>query len=999
VAKKRFPAIGSVLLLVLEEQIQKAIGKGAITELRAPLTQSEISRGLTRALATAEQRLLNEFPESVAADALKQLPINTLQSMGPALWAFFEDPSSPVLHDTIEAKLAEIIPQDAGREQVAQVANAYFRHFREAAISVPHLGDALNRIAIVRTEANTARSAAALETLVEMRAAPRVESIPPNYDAYLRSLEADLGQWQNRYAPMFAKFRPFTLFARVRQARQRITARPLRSLIQENPQLTILGPAGSGKTTTINKVALEHAGNFMVKGPKSLIPIIVPLRDYGPSDLEAIMDAIVKPFDLSFVQMEADLQQGRFLLIFDGLNEVPSAARSRCFQEIRIFSSKYRWNRFLYTSRDVDYQDDWISHEGAPVPACEIEPLSREQIQDCVRRYFGPRSKTAKQLIEALGVSDPKTWANNKSLLRLARVPLLLQMLIVTYEEKKRIPRSEGDLLLGFVNEILLRREPGKAAAGTKAQVKLHLLSAIARKMHEGEQTALPSRAARTVLAQTLKQLESDGVGSSPTSIEDVWQELQNNNLIIDDGTWVTWPHPLHQDLFAGMSLGRICFDDNWSPRQLAIQLELSPQQAKWYGRAAFDAGLRMLEIIPEERRLQALVAIATVNPPLAKEAFGNFEPEHHPSMMDDLESLLGQAVVSGNHDGAACSNLLQAASLIGARFSCELFAQAVVRCPAWEGRLRGVELLWAHCKAASTIQTIQRACALDPEPKVRRTAFNELVRSAPPLDDALLSFLVGRYFEETEGFLSDPQLQTQPVIDSARGVAEILSYAGSHDTPTVQRRAAWCMGRSTARADVARKHLTGISSHHADVGVRATAAAALATYPSAATRHSLSRLAMADAEASVRISAIESLASMPSPSTIAVLIKTLSDPEAAVRATATRVLINLGKRNQTVDNRLLNALSGSADINAVLHILSQVALAEQDPFRRTRICKALSTHYRQAEKSVQLDVALALRNHDTALSHQIIRDVLNGDDPEARARALEATAEWGFDL
>ena len=375
----------------------------------------------------------------------------------------------------------------------------------------------------------------------------------PNYDDYLKFLISDLREWQKRYAPMFAKFKSLTLFARIKQDENK-EPQELLQLVRKNKKLVIIGPAGSGKTTTLKKVAVDHATNCIKHKPKSYIPIIVPLRDYGAVDLKLIISSIIKPWNLPFESIEQDLLEGKFLIIFDGLNEVPPSIRQQCFQEIRSFTKEYRPNKFLYTSRNFEYQDDWISIDEKPVLVCEIETLNKEQIEDCVQRYFVRKKNLADKLIDELKIHDLNVWGNRKSLARLAGTPLLLQMLILTFEEKRRIPKNEGDLILGFVDEILLRIEPTKSAAEFNPEVKKYLLAAIAWEMHEGMLSSIEKRQAFSVFLKRLDELKQSGRASILYDANQIWQELQNNCLLIDDGTLVYWPHPLYQEMFVGLA-------------------------------------------------------------------------------------------------------------------------------------------------------------------------------------------------------------------------------------------------------------------------------------------------------------------------------------------------------------------------------------------------------------------------------------------------------------
>jgi hypothetical protein len=209
--------MGKVALAVIEAKVEGVIGKDAIKEIKSPVIQRELHEALVKALVNAEKRLIAESPDNDIIIAISQLPINSITSLKPHLWDFFENPLSPQLYDAIYRRLKSIIPNSINKTKLAEVMGKYFLYFREEAILIPEIAQKLSPLATIRIETNTARSADALEHLVDLVAAKRIDTLPINYDGYIKFLINKLNEWQSRYAPMFAKFKSFTLFARVTQ--------------------------------------------------------------------------------------------------------------------------------------------------------------------------------------------------------------------------------------------------------------------------------------------------------------------------------------------------------------------------------------------------------------------------------------------------------------------------------------------------------------------------------------------------------------------------------------------------------------------------------------------------------------------------------------------------------------------------------------------------------------------------------------------------------------
>lgn len=182
----------------------------------------------------------------------------------------------------------------------------------------------------------------------------------PDYQEYLRKIVSDLKEWENRYAPMFARFEKLTLFAQVSLGIS--NPEPLLDLIDRSQRIVVLGVAGAGKTTTLRRVALKAAQKILEGNSDSSIPILVSLRDYGPPpSVEALVVANFGAWGSSFQDIQANLYLGKFLIIFDGLNEVTEIRKENCYKELRHFVQRFPNNRYLFTSRPIGYQVDCLA--------------------------------------------------------------------------------------------------------------------------------------------------------------------------------------------------------------------------------------------------------------------------------------------------------------------------------------------------------------------------------------------------------------------------------------------------------------------------------------------------------------------------------------------------------------------------------------------------------------------------------------------------------------
>ena len=128
------------------------------------------------------------------------------------------------------------------------------------------------------------------------------------------------------------------------------------ALVKNRQNLFILGKPGAGKTTFLKYITLQAARKQLPR-----IPIFVSLNQWaesawGKGDKAALLPFLVEQFDLcGFPDAELFidylLQQGRALVLFDGLDEVKQEQdqRRRLTRLLQDFARKYDQSQQLIT--------------------------------------------------------------------------------------------------------------------------------------------------------------------------------------------------------------------------------------------------------------------------------------------------------------------------------------------------------------------------------------------------------------------------------------------------------------------------------------------------------------------------------------------------------------------------------------------------------------------------------------------------------------------------
>ena len=222
------------------------------------------------------------------------------------------------------------------------------------------------------------------------------------------------------------------------QKQQRIAA--LRA-VEKYQKLMVLGKPGSGKTTFLQFIAMECHGARL---GANQIPIFILLknfaedaRDTGNFDLSDYVAQQLRDSSLSLEEIEMLLEQGRGLILLDGLDEVSSEDSSIVIKNIRRFADKYYKNQLIISSRIAAYR-----YKFQGFTEVEIADFTEEQIAQFARNWFvSIAGKSPAQGVE-LGNQfiNKLKRSENKPIRELVTTPLLLSLTCLVFQGKGDFP-------------------------------------------------------------------------------------------------------------------------------------------------------------------------------------------------------------------------------------------------------------------------------------------------------------------------------------------------------------------------------------------------------------------------------------------------------------------------------------------------------------------------------------------------------------------------------
>ncbi len=272
-----------------------------------------------------------------------------------------------------------------------------------------------------------------------IRQCDRLRVIDINTPLYLHDLYTDIEVFtdlpSSQYLDLNETFPniPPEQYDRFYLAKLNPSSIPANQALGEYNKLLVTGSLGAGKTTLLKYWALACITDQILS---DYLPIFLPLRSLVDTGNFHGTNSLGNPFtwlksqftsyglaneilDGSSIDnlLEQLLSEGNFLLIWDGLDEIPDNYRTEIAYQILSFSDLYPKNRMVLATRNPIY-----SHILESFKTIEVAPFQESQIAEFAGKWF---QATCPQLPKK---SDKfqQLLNTNQPLAEVAKNPLLL---------------------------------------------------------------------------------------------------------------------------------------------------------------------------------------------------------------------------------------------------------------------------------------------------------------------------------------------------------------------------------------------------------------------------------------------------------------------------------------------------------------------------------------------------------------------------------------------
>lgn len=299
--------------------------------------------------------------------------------------------------------------------------------------------------------------------------------------------------------------------------------------VKRYSKLMVLGKPGAGKTTFLRYLALQAIEG---KLKPERVPIFVTLREFADSkDKTNLLQFIVQYYSISESEIIELLQQGRILLLLDGLDEVKEEDFDDLLKEINNFIGNFYFSEVYKTdsSKNPHLKFEELCsqfpnkiYSNSFVITCriaakdyaldnfvdvEVADFNETQIQEFVQKWFKVKDSDndAEFFMGQINANPPVK--------ELATSPLLLTLLCLEFEDSGDFPTDRSELYKRAIHTLLRKWDSKRRIVRDQVYKNLSvsrkedLLSEIAWKTFERKEYFFKQRDLEQYIGEYIRNL------------------------------------------------------------------------------------------------------------------------------------------------------------------------------------------------------------------------------------------------------------------------------------------------------------------------------------------------------------------------------------------------------------------------------------------------------------------------------------------------------------
>ena len=233
----------------------------------------------------------------------------------------------------------------------------------------------------------------------------------------------------------------------------------------ESLRLIVLGEPGSGKSSSLARLANKYCQDLKIDGKEgTLLPISIRI-DQVDLKLTRPMEAICGALDFD-VEGQNSLRRdfskaavsGSAIFLIDGLDELAENDKGRAASFLENIASEYPLSKVIASCRTDDFHDSPDYSALRKFSICTLQPYSVDDLLGYISKWylaFGKRQNYSPARRERAVAQLGHAIQADDALLGLARTPLLTALICLVHAIRSELPRTRSLLYFEGIQLLL----------------------------------------------------------------------------------------------------------------------------------------------------------------------------------------------------------------------------------------------------------------------------------------------------------------------------------------------------------------------------------------------------------------------------------------------------------------------------------------------------------------------------------------------------------------
>jgi hypothetical protein len=420
--------------------------------------------------------------------------------------------------------------------------------------------------------------------------------------------------------------------------RMRFDSRALAEASISYPEIVLVAPPGTGKSTTLLQLAqaIQTAG--------AQFPVFVPLAEWSRQSSRVLASVAqrraFRGTNVSLEEIEACASVGRVALILDGWNELDHESQERLRLDLDQLQREVPLLSIVMSTR----------RQAVPVPLEEATFFELEALSEAQQAAMavGIRGEDGEKLLDQA--------RRTPGVRELITVPLYLTVLM-SRSSSSAFPTTKEQVLRQFVEEhdqdprnatVLRSRLFGGAST---------ILTSLAVEMTAVANTSVAEGRARTVVSETVADLRANGQLTQPIEPMFALDTLVGHHVLVrpHDGADVSFQHQQIQEWFAAAGVERTMLQSTAGNAEATRQLRVDILDRPAWEESILFAVERMARgDVAEQQSVAAAILLALeIDPMLGATMISRGSEEVWRIISDRVKSYCGSWHEPGEADRA----------------------------------------------------------------------------------------------------------------------------------------------------------------------------------------------------------------------------------------------------------------------------------------------------------------------------------------------------------